>query len=269
MTNEQYFPSFDGTELYLKRDIPESPKAAVVIVHGLCEHQGRYDYVTDKLYSAGYATYRFDHRGHGRSKGKSVYYTDFNEIVDDVNEAVKIAAAENPKIPLFILGHSMGGYATALFGAKYPGRVRGILLSGALTRYNHPIMGPLPMAGDAEQYFSNALGGGVCSDPAVVKAYEEDPYVRKEISVSLCNTFAGGLAWLKENAKNFIDPALIMHGAKDGLVSEKDSRDFFGEISSDDKGLLIFPNLFHEILNEPVRDDVIAHVIKWICRRLN
>ena len=59
-----------------------------------------------------------------------------------------------------------------------------------------------------------------------------------------------------------------MHGAKDGLVSEADSRDFFGDIASDDKGLLIFPNLFHEILNEPTRDDVINHVIKWINRRL-
>ena len=170
MVNERFFSSFDGTELYMKCDAPENPKAAVVIVHGLCEHQGRYDYVAKQLINASYSVCRFDHRGHGRSKGKSVYYTDFNEIVDDVNEAVKIAEAENPKIPLFILGHSMGGYAAALFGTKYPGRVKGILLSGALTRYNLPIMGPLPIQGDPEQYFPNSLGEGVCSDPAVVKA---------------------------------------------------------------------------------------------------
>ena len=125
MINERFFASFDGTELYMKCNVPEKPNGVIVIVHGLCEHQGRYDYVTDKLNSAGYSVYRFDHRGHGRSKGKSVYYTDFNEIVDDVNEAVKIAEAENPNIPLFILGHSMGGYATALFGAKYPGGSEG------------------------------------------------------------------------------------------------------------------------------------------------
>ena len=268
MTNERFFSSFDGTELYLKRDVPENPGAAVVIVHGLCEHQGRYDYIAGKLNGAGYSVYRFDHRGHGRSKGKSVYYADFNEIVNDVNEAVKIAEAENPDKPLFVLGHSMGGYATALFGTTYPGRVKGILLSGALTRYNLQIMGPLPIQGDPDQYFPNSLGDGVCSDPAVVKAYAEDPYVRKEISVSLCNSLGDGVAWLKENAKSFNDPVLIMHGAKDGLVSEKDSRDFFSEISSEDKGLLIFPNLYHEILNEPTKDDIISHVVKWIGRRI-
>ena len=268
MTDERFFSSFDGTQLYLKRDIPDSPKAVVLIVHGLCEHQGRYDYTAEKLYESGYSVYRFDHRGHGRSEGKSVYYSDFNEIADDVNEAVSVVLLENPAVPLFILGHSMGGYATALFGAKYPGRARGILLSGALTRYNLPIMGPLPMQGDPELYFPNALGNGVCSDPAVVKAYEEDPFVRKEISVSLCNSLGDGVAWLKARSADFIEPVLIMHGAKDGLVSEKDSRDFFGEISSEDKGLLIFPLLYHEILNEPVKDDVINHIIKWIGRRI-
>lgn len=268
MTSERFFKSFDGTELYMKSNVPEDPKAVVLIVHGLCEHQGRYDYVTDVLNDADYSVYRFDHRGHGRSKGKSVFYNDFNEIVDDVNEAAKITEAENYDIPTFILGHSMGGYATALFGTKYPGRVKGILLSGALTRYNLPLMGQLPIQADPGQYFPNALGDGVCSDPAVVKAYEEDPYVRKEISVGLCNSLGGGIDYLKSNAKLFTDPVLIMHGAKDGLVSEKDSRDLFSEIASDDKGLLIFPGLFHEIMNEPTKDDVLYHVVKWINRRI-
>ncbi len=268
MTDDRFFPSFDKTELYMKRDAPENPKAVTVIIHGLCEHQGRYDYVTGRLNDAGYLVYRFDHRGHGRSKGKDTYYSDFNEIADDVNEAVKIAEAENPGKPLFILGHSMGGYAAALFGTKYPGRAAGILLSGALTRYNKQLMGPYPMQGEPDTYFINKLGDGVCSDPAVVETYFRDPYVRKEISVGLCNSLGEGIAWLKENVEKFTYPVLIMHGANDGIVSEKDSREFFGEIASEDKGLLIFPKLYHEILNEPVKDDVINHILKWMGRRI-
>jgi len=268
MSTERFFPTYDGTSLYLKIDRPEKPKAAVLIVHGLCEHQGRYDYVTGKLNGAGYAVYRFDHRGHGRSEGKDVYYKDFNEIADDVNACFQIVESENADLPKFFLGHSMGGYATALFGTKYQGRADGILLSGALTRYNLPLMGPLPMQADPETYMPNALGDGVCSDPAVVEAYANDPYVRKEISVALCNSLGDGIAWLKDNPKRFVDPVLIMHGADDGLVSEKDSRDLFGEIGSVDKGLLVFPKLFHEIMNEPSKDDIISHVIKWIARRI-
>ena len=268
MSNERFFTGFEGAELYMKTNIIENPKAAVLIVHGLCEHQGRYDYVTEKLNDAGYSVYRFDHRGHGRSKGKDVFYSDFNEILEDTNEAFKIVERENPSTPKFILGHSMGGFATTLFATKYPGRAAGILLSSALTRYNLQLMGPLPMEGDPGTYFPNSLGDGVCSDPAIVEAYLNDPYVKKEISISLCNSLGTGVSWLKENAKCLSDPILIMHGADDGLVSEKDSRDLFSEIASTDKGLLIFPKLFHEILNEPSKDDVISHIVKWIKRRI-
>lgn len=267
MTQERFVKSFDGTELYLKTDIPEAPKGIVVIVHGLCEHQGRYDYVTDCLTEAGYGMYRFDHRGHGRSKGKRVFYKDFNEIVDDVNEIVKLAEAEQAGRPLYMLGHSMGGYATALFGTKYPGRVKGIMLSGALTRYHQPIMGQFPLPGDPESYFPNALGDGVCSDPAVGAAYAADPYVEKEISIGLCNSMGAGIEWLKANGDRFVEPVLVMHGANDGLVSEKDSRDFFGEIASADKTLIIYAKLFHEILNEPAKDEIISDMLRWLKAR--
>ena len=64
---EKMITSFDGTQLYMKTETTADNKAIVVIVHGLCEHQGRYDYFAEKLHAAGYGTYRFDHRGHGRS----------------------------------------------------------------------------------------------------------------------------------------------------------------------------------------------------------
>ncbi|WP_252313033.1 lysophospholipase [Sinobaca sp. H24] len=66
----------------------------------------------------------------------------------------------------------MGGFTAAAFGTKYPGHVDGIILSGALTRYNKEIFGPLPVDKPDDFYFDNELGDGVCSDPAVVKAYE-------------------------------------------------------------------------------------------------
>ena len=46
-TMGEMISSFDGMKLYLNREVPENPKAALVIVHGLCEHQGRYDYLAD------------------------------------------------------------------------------------------------------------------------------------------------------------------------------------------------------------------------------
>lgn len=266
VTKETMFASFDGTELYLKKDIPNKPKAVVVIVHGLCEHQGRYDYLTERFLARQFAVIRFDHRGHGRSKGKKVYYADFNEIVDDTNEAVKIAESDYPDLPLYVLGHSMGGFAVSLFGTKYPGRADGIVLSGALTRASVGLPSEL-LAMDAEAYFPNALGDGVCSDPSVVEAYVQDPYVEKEISASVYHMFDKGIDYLKLNAEKFVEPVLVMHGQSDALVPEQDSRDFYGDIGSSDKTLIIYANMMHEIFNEYEKDEVIGDTIQWIEKR--
>ena len=268
METEKMISSYDGTRLFFRKDVPDAPRAVVVVVHGLCEHLGRYEHLTRELNAAGFGVYRFDHRGHGRSEGKRVYYGDFNEIVDDVNFVVGLALEENPGLPVFVLGHSMGGYAAALYGTKYPGKVRGIILSGALTRYNTHLAGDLPIAAPPDTYLPNQLGDGVCSDPAVIKAYVEDPLVEKQISVSLLNTLYDGVQWLKGNARAFTDPVLILHGCCDGLVSEKDSRELFGDIASADKTLKIYAHLFHEILNEPCKDKIIAGIVDWIDERI-
>jgi alpha-beta hydrolase superfamily lysophospholipase len=76
--------------------------------------------------------------------------------------------------------------------------------------------------------------------------------------------------WNKQNSSTLVDPVLLLHGCHDELVSERDSRDLFGDISSKDKDktLKIYAFLFHEIFNEPSKDDVIADVVLWLGKRL-
>ena len=62
MRKEFTFHTSDGTGLYMVQDVTAPPKAAVVIVHGLCEHLGRYEYLTERLNEHNLMVYRFDHR---------------------------------------------------------------------------------------------------------------------------------------------------------------------------------------------------------------
>ncbi|WP_448855844.1 alpha/beta hydrolase [Corynebacterium camporealensis] len=257
------FEPFDGTQLFLNTDEVDKAKAAVLIVHGLCEHQGRYDHVAAALNDAGYTTVRFDHRGHGKSEGDRAFYNDFNELVDDVN-VVFDYTKETFNLPTYVIGHSMGGFASTLFGTKYPDKPAGIVLSGALTRYNAKIMGYLPIPGDPHSYVPNTLSEGVCSDPKVVEAYVNDPLVVKEVSIGLGNALGAGVDYLKANPQQFVAPALILHGLKDGLVSELDSRQLFDEIASEDKALTIYPQMMHEIFNEYDKDWPINDAIRWL-----
>lgn len=266
---EKMLSSFDGTMLYTKVEVPEGAKAVAVIVHGLCEHQGRYDYFAEMFHAAGVGTYRFDHRGHGRSEGERTYYGSFHELLDDTNVIVDMAIAENPEIPVFLIGHSMGGYTVALYGAKYTDKkLRGIITSGALIRDHAQLIANIPTDLDEHFMLPNELGAGVCSVAEVVEWYALDPYNTKTFTVGLCNALNAGIVWMSEKIADFKYPVLMLHGQNDGLVSYKDTYDLFDLSSSEDKQMKIYGGLFHEIFNEYCKDEVIGDALAWLLKRI-
>lgn len=268
-TIEKMVPSFDGMMLYMKKEIPEGCSAVVVIVHGLCEHQGRYDYLAEKFHEAGLGTYRFDHRGHGKSSGEDTFYADFNELLDDTNVFVDMAIAENPGLPVFLLGHSMGGFCVALYGVKYPDKeLRGIVTSGALTRDNGRLISDLPGGMDVHTKLPNELGAGVCSVAAITEWYALDPLNKKTFTAGLCYALTRGVKWFSDRIGAFAYPVLMMHGEKDGLVSVRDTYDFFSMAASTDRQMKIYGGLLHEIFNEYCRDEVIGDAVRWIKDRV-
>ena len=266
--SENHISSFDGTRLFLNREVDPACKAVVVIVHGLCEHQGRYEYFANKLHEAGYGTYRFDHRGHGRSEGETTHLSDFNELLDDTNVVVDLAIKENPGKSVFLYGHSMGGFTVALYGAKYTSKkLSGIICNGGLTADNAGIIRSAPAGIDVHTKLPNELGDGVCSVPEVREWYLQDPFNSTTYTFGLVYALQAGIAWFAEHRSEFRFPVLITHGEKDGLVSQQDSRDMFDLISSTDKSLKIYGSVLHETINEYIRDEVIDDYIRWMDRR--
>lgn len=267
MTN--FIESFDGTKLFYNKEDAQNAKAAIVIVHGLAEHQGRYDYLAEKLHKNDITTYRFDHRGHGKSEGERGYYEDYNDMLKDVNVVVDKAIEENPDKPVFLLGHSMGGFAVSLYGAKYTDKkLKGIITSGGLTHDNNRMANMVEPGLDPYIELPNELGDGVCSVKEVVEAYVADPLNLKKYKVGLLYALGEGISWFKENEKDFSYPVLILHGRDDALVNFKDSLDFFENNSARDCQIKIYKGLYHEILNEYAKDEVIGDIINWINNRI-
>ncbi|MCH3971491.1 MAG: lysophospholipase [Oscillospiraceae bacterium] len=264
-----YIKSFDDTKLFLNKETAPEDKCVCVIVHGLAEHQGRYDYLAQKFHQNGIGTYRFDLRGHGRSDGERAYYACYQDMLKDVDTVVEMALTENPKKPVFLLGHSMGGFAVALYGAAYPNkRLAGLITNGAVTRDNAHLLSGVPEGADPHQRIPNQMGDGVCSVRAVVDWYQKDPYNCMTFTAGICMAIRDGISWFAKHGSDFYYPVLMMHGEKDGLVSVKDTQEFFGMISSEDKQMKIYGKLFHEVFNEYRRDEAISDVIHWINNRI-
>ncbi len=261
--------SFDGTMLYRVKDLVSTPHAVILIVHGVAEHLGRYDYLTDKLNSFGYTVYRYDQRGHGKSGGERGFFPKYDTLADDVNATVEAVKGENARLPLFLLGHSMGGLSVVGFCIKYPNKVAGVVLSGALSA-DRRLMDTIPLHLDPMTPLPNGLSNLICSDPEVVKAYEEDPEVLKEIKVGLFAQTKKCLEWFNShhNLRNISCPILILHGGSDMIVSPDDARNLYENVSSQDKEMKIYEGLYHEILNEKTKNGIIDEIHTWVERRL-
>ncbi len=261
----------NGIKLYVSQNRVDKAKAVIVIVHGLCEHSGRYDYVASKLNTFGYSVYRFDNRGHGRSGGEKGYVENFNQFIDDAAKITDMAKAENTNVPVFMLGHSMGGFVTAAYGVKYPGGLSGQVLSGAATIIQPLLAGleGIDFSANAHDPIANALSAQVSRDPKVVEDYVNDSLNLKEFSTWLMSeAFLRGARWLMENTGSYAYPCLILHGGKDLIVTPDSSRQFYERIGSQDKSLKIYEGLYHEILNEPEKDTVIEDIHVWIEKRI-
>lgn len=268
MNKEWMESSFDGTKLFVTKKTPVELEAIAVIVHGLAEHSGRYSYVENRLLENKIGVYKFDHRGHGKSEGEEVYYEDYNDLFDDVNHIVELAKTENPELPIFVIGHSMGGLGVTGFGAKYPGKVDGIVTSGAATRDRLGLFGEDLLELDPHMTIPNELGDGICSVEQVRKDYVKDPLNKMMMTAGIAQQLGQGIKWLKENSDKFVEPVLLLHGEKDALVSYKDSIEMFENIGSEDKQIKIYGDLQHEIFNEYAKPEVVVDTINWIKNRI-
>lgn len=246
------------------------PKAVVVVAHGFGEHIGRYANVVEALVPHGYAIYGPDHRGHGRSGGHRALIDKHDYLLDDLDQVFDKVAQSHPGLPVFLLGHSMGGNIALASALRNQARLRGLVLSGpAVSNDGIPkglqllaaVLGKIAPKVGATQLSAAA----VSSDPAVVAAYEADPLVFHG------KMPAGTGAALIAASKSFPDrlpgltiPLLVVHGSADALVSVEAGRTAHRLAGSKDKTIHVYEGLFHEVFNEPQKDEVLADVLRWL-----
>ena len=268
---EKKLKGVDGVELFMSQSLVDRPKAAIVIVHGICEHSGRYDYVVSRFNDRGYSVYRYDLRGHGRSGGDRAFAQDYELFIDDTDRVVKTAQQENPGTPLFMLGHSMGGFLTPAYAITDPDRLSGQVLSGAAVILLPAVKGleSFDYNAQARNPIPNSLSNVISRDPKVVQAYADDPLVLKEFTTKLMGEiFIRGGQWIMQNMGDYRYPCSILHGGADQIVPPDAAQYFHDHIASKDKQVKIYEGLFHEILNEPERDTVLQDICKWIDARV-
>jgi alpha-beta hydrolase superfamily lysophospholipase len=270
--SESSFEGVGGVRIVYDVWTPDVPPTGVVILcHGYAEHARRYDYVAQRFGAAGLITYALDQRGHGRSGGKRVYLRNISEYTGDFHHLVGIATAAHPGLKRIVLGHSMGGGVVFTYGVEHPDDYAAMVLSGPAV-YAQDAVSPVMIA------VANVLGSilpglpvenlpadAVSRDPQVVAAYEADPLVHHgKLPAGIAKALIGVGSTMPQRAAAITAPLLVVHGGQDKLIPVDGSRRLVECVGSSDVGLKVYPELYHEVFNEPERDAVLDDVVAWI-----
>lgn len=270
--HEGSFNGGGGSRLYYQSWHPEgSAKAALVIVHGLGEHSGRYPNLVDVLVPAGYAVYGFDNRGHGKSAVKlCAHVMSWSEYLDDTAAFMQLARRQEPELPLFLYGHSMGGLIALGYAEGNPEGLKGVIASapsvGAVDA--SPLLlligRILSRIAPAFSLDSGLDATTLSREPAVVAAYQNDPLVTGKVSARFSTEFTAAIDRARAGASSFSLPLLMIHGEADRLVPIAGTHEYFQKVPQSDKKLIVYPDGFHEPHNDLQHQQVAADIVAWL-----
>lgn len=257
------------------------PRAVIQLAHGVGEHAGRYGGLIAALTGAGYTVYADDHRGHGRT-GMRQHGGDASKLgelgpgglraaVAAVWQFTELIRAENPGLPLVLLGHSWGSFLSQMLVDAHPDAYDAVVLSGSSLRWPGSLN-----SGDLNKPWKKPGAMGtewLASDLAVGQAFLDDPLTTSRTLPDLFGA-ADVLRLMGRPRKGLAAqrgadlPMLLMVGRDDtvgGPRSVHRLADAYRTRSGfDDVTTLVYPGARHEIFNETIRADVYADLLAWL-----
>lgn len=302
MIKEEFF--FDSrdekTKIHAVRWVPDGEIRAILqIVHGMAEHVERYDYVANWFAKKGILVTAEDHLGHGKTVTDEGIYGYFcpqdpaTVVVRDVHRLKKITEEKYPGVPYFILGHSMGSFITRNYLFKYGKGIKGAVISGTATKspaliktgfllcnINGLFFGQKhisrminDMATDSKSKIDpDHRFDWLCTDRTEVEKYRDDPLCGFPFTINGFKTLFGLID--RQNKKKNIDnmpkelPVKFISGDLDtvgdcgkGVLKAVES---FKNVGMKNVECTLYKGLKHEILNEPVKDDICEDILEWM-----
>jgi len=274
MKSEDTFEGVGGLKIATRYWQPDGAvRGIMILVHGFNSHSGYFAWPGEQFAKNGFATYALDHRGRGKSEGERWYVEKFSDWLDDVDKLVGIARSENPGVPVYMLGHSVGGVITSSYVFEHQQEIAGFICESwaydvglpnlvqlAFEGLSH-LTPHLPLYSLKNEIFSR--------DPAVVEQMNNDPLIKNEKQpVETASEVLKAAARLKENMPNLKVPVFIIHGTDDKATRPEGSQYFYDNVGSEDKTLKLYEGGYHDLLNDIDKETVMADILAWVNERI-
>jgi len=263
----------DGTALRtLHWPAAVPPWAAVLLVHGLGEHAGRYDHVARRMAAAGIDVHGYDHRGFGASSGPRAYVRRWSLLHDDLQARLEAVRAAAGGLPVVMYGHSMGGLIVLGYVlADSPRPLPDVVvftspgLDSTIAAWKQAVAPVLGRIAPRLRIPNGFNAGDLSRDPAVDARLADDPLALRSSTARL------GAAGFAEQARvrsllaagvPLPVPTYVIHGSDDPIVPVAASASL--PEGRPNVTRRVYPGLRHETHNEPEGPSVVDDTIAWL-----
>jgi len=281
------FSGRDGLDLVGYRwDTAGEPAGAVQLVHGMGEHMLRYEEFAHALATAGFVVYGHDQRGHGATAKSPDQLGDLGPdgwpaLVAEIGVLGALVRSEQPGLPLGLVAHSMGSFATQQYLLTGSDTVDAVALTGtAAIDLLEPALdldAPLELAMFNAAFQPQRTDFDWLSrDEAIVDAYVADPKCGFGLDTdSVRAMFLGARALADPDRVAAIRadlPIYLAVGDHDpvnaGLALLNPLADRLRTAGVKDLTVRVYPGARHEVLNETNRAEIVGDLVTWLRDRL-
>jgi len=250
-------------------------KAVMVIVHGAMEHHGRYGWLIEMWRLSGFHVIMADLPGQGMTtRARRGHIDSFDEYIIEVKDWVQ--AAYRYELPVFLLGHSMGGLISIRLLQEERLNIAGVILSSPCLGLVHSPSKFLDTMSHLLNvvYPSLRMNSGLSVQMAtrnedVREADSNDTLYVTKISVRWYRELAGAIKQAFANLEKIQDiPMLVMQGGDDKIVNKATVKEWFNHVPLSEKRFKEWPKCYHEIFNEPEREEVFEYAKDFVNSQL-
>ncbi len=264
---ETFLRMNDGTELFARKFSRASSVGTIVIVHGACEHSGRYDHVIETVVEQGWNVVAYDQRGHGRSSGIDTHVSAFHEYTTDL-----VAVCDHFELPpqtTVLIGHSMGGLVAIRSAQTFQQRFAAAVLTSPLLGVKVRIPYRTLLAGRILSWYapetrfrSRLRAADNSRNAAVIADRKNDPLIRRSVTAGWYFSIRRAVkdAWKERDSVSV--PMLILQAEADAVVSPEATDRWARKVNN--ASTVVVPEAYHDLLGDTGWNDHVQRILAWL-----
>ncbi|MCT2535154.1 lysophospholipase [Aquibacillus koreensis] len=270
MNLEGTFRGVGEAELYYRIIKPTSrPKAKVIVVHGHGDHSGGLYNLLNSLIEHQFSVYALDLRGHGKSTGIRGFIRNWGEYRGDLEAFRNIVDQEDSDLPVFLIGHSLGGIVCLDYALAFQENIAGIITIAPAVSYEmkwgEKILVSIMSRIKPDYTIEDTTNGHLLTkDPKKAGQFSTDPLRHNTITPGLGRGVIMTIKNVMNQANTIQVPLLLQLGVDDNITPPGKLRQFFSMVGTTDKLKIEYEGMRHRPFDDIGKENFLNDMIKWL-----